>query len=91
MLRTYASPNVRHEALENLCSIRQIVEEEGSYKKLLSDAIKRCVNVNEEDEKMNFYIDRLSHTTRNIVDRLREGKSTREEARRSHALCKSRR
>jgi len=79
LLRTYATPTAMREALEHLRNIRQgEMEAEEEYRKRLNQAIYRCGNVHEEDEKMTYYIDGLSDTIRMVVARYRESIPRRE-------------
>lgn len=72
MLCKYAKPTAMTQALENLLSMRQgTQEDEDAYNKRLDDAINRCRNVHEEDEKTSFYIDGFLPTNRTVLARLR--------------------
>lgn len=65
MHRTYATPILMHEALEDFRLVHQSSDEdEYSYQKPLHDAVQLCRNVQEEDERMSFYISFLLPTTR---------------------------
>lgn len=63
MILTYEKPTPMREALKNLASIlKRAKKDNESYKKLLRGALHRRGNVNEEDEKMSFYIDGILPT-----------------------------
>ena len=73
LLRTYATAAAMREALESLRNIRQTsTEAEEDYRKRLNDAIFRCGNIHEEDEKMTYYVDGLNNTIRMVVAQYRE-------------------
>ena len=73
LLRTYATQGAIRDAIHHLRSLRQDDKEsERTFATRVNEAVYRCGNVHEEDEKMTFYVDGLQQEIRTVVARHRE-------------------
>ena len=73
LLGTYATPAAIRNALADLGALRQHPDEdEVAFAARVSQAVYRCGNVHDEDEKMTFFTNGLPDSIRTLIARYRE-------------------